>query len=121
MLQVATLARRISTALVIGMLGVALLPSAVTAQDKLDCKDFKSRAEAQAKLKGQPGDPNKLDANNDGRACENFPYATSGSSSGSSSSGQLASTGFNAWELAALGIAGLGGAAVLGRRARQLS
>lgn len=35
-----------------------------------DCVDFGSQAEAQAAL--QPGDPEQLDPDNDGQACENY-------------------------------------------------
>ncbi|QIN80339.1 hypothetical protein GBA65_19475 [Rubrobacter marinus] len=36
----------------------------------LDCVDFASREEAQAVLDADPGDPNALDADGDGLACE---------------------------------------------------
>lgn len=39
-----------------------------------DCGDFKTRAEAQAFFEAAgPGDPHRLDANNDGEACESLP------------------------------------------------
>ncbi|MCU1606446.1 MAG: uncharacterized protein JWP46_2911 [Modestobacter sp.] len=41
----------------------------------VDCADFASQAQAQAVLVGDPGDPNGLDANRNGVACENYPYA----------------------------------------------
>ncbi|GAA3247568.1 excalibur calcium-binding domain-containing protein [Pseudonocardia petroleophila] len=37
-----------------------------------DCKDFSSQEEAQAAL--LPGDPERLDANDNGLACENYDY-----------------------------------------------
>jgi len=37
----------------------------------LDCRDFTTQAEAQAYL--LPGDPHRLDGNNDGEACEALP------------------------------------------------
>jgi hypothetical protein len=40
----------------------------------LDCADFASQAEAQAELNRDPSDPNRLDADNDGKACEDYPY-----------------------------------------------
>jgi hypothetical protein len=36
----------------------------------LDCADFATQAEAQAKFDADPTDPNGLDADDDGRACE---------------------------------------------------
>ncbi len=39
-------------------------------QGDLDCADFASQAEAQAVLDADPTDPNGLDADNDGIACE---------------------------------------------------
>ena len=39
-------------------------------QGHLDCADFASQAEAQAVLDADPSDPNGLDADNDGIACE---------------------------------------------------
>ncbi len=38
--------------------------------DAHNCPDFKSQAEAQAVLRGDPSDPNRLDADKDGIACE---------------------------------------------------
>lgn len=42
------------------------------AQPDRDCKDFASQAEAQEALDGSVGDPERLDANDDGVACESF-------------------------------------------------
>ena len=41
-----------------------------TTQGDLDCADFASQAEAQATFDADPSDPNGLDADNDGIACE---------------------------------------------------
>ncbi len=40
------------------------------AQDDLNCADFRTQAEAQAELQRDPTDPNNLDADFDGVACE---------------------------------------------------
>lgn len=53
---------------------VALASSPVLAQGDLDCADFGSQEEAQAALDADPSDPNNLDADDDGLACEEFPY-----------------------------------------------
>lgn len=45
----------------------------VSAQDKLNCGDFKNQPEAQASLnESYPDDPNRLDADKDWIACEDF-------------------------------------------------
>ena len=67
----------VSTAAVTAMLFVGLSGTAL-AQD-LDCGDFATQQEAQAELERDPSDPNGLDGNNDGVACESLP---SGSGSG---------------------------------------
>ena len=40
----------------------------------LDCDDYDSQTEAQAALEADPTDPNVLDEDNDGEACETFDY-----------------------------------------------
>jgi hypothetical protein len=63
----------------------------------LDCKDFSTQEEAQAVLDADSSDPNGLDADNDGVACEALPSgsgsSSSGSSTGSGSSADSASSG----------------------------
>ncbi len=63
---------RISTmAAALAAAAVLLVPLAgiASAQDR-DCPDFASQAEAQAALDASTGDPERLDADNDGKACE---------------------------------------------------
>ena len=55
--------------------GVAL------AQD-LDCADFSTQAQAQAVLNQDPSDPNRLDTDNDGVACEGLPGAPGSAENG---------------------------------------
>ncbi len=43
------------------------------AQDSLNCDDFDSQGEAQDELRSNPSDPNNLDDDNDGIACETLP------------------------------------------------
>src|SRR5215217_5971316 len=40
----------------------------------LDCADFSTRGQAQAEFAKDRSDPNRLDADNDGQACEEFDY-----------------------------------------------
>lgn len=65
-----------------------------TAQDDprtgLDCADFSSQAEAQAELERDPSDPNVLDRDNDGEACETFDFGSTYDSSGGTSDDQYA-------------------------------
>jgi len=58
-----------------GVLVVAALslgPGPASAAD-LDCSDFATQAEAQAALIAAPSDPNGLDTDDDGSACETLP------------------------------------------------
>jgi hypothetical protein len=57
-------------ALLAALLGMSVLPSTAAARD-YDCADFANQAEAQEFL--LPGDPYRLDADNDGIACEDLP------------------------------------------------
>lgn len=52
---------------------VMLAGAKVSAQDELNCGDFKNQPEAQASLNDSyPDDPNRLDADKDWIACEDF-------------------------------------------------
>ena len=45
--------------------------------DRFNCRHFTSYEEAQEALRvNGPGDPNRIDTNNNGKACEDFKYAT---------------------------------------------
>jgi len=55
---------------------LAVAPAASRSADK-DCKHFKSRRQAQRFFKRNGGpreDPHRLDADNDGKACETYDY-----------------------------------------------
>src|ERR671913_2622838 len=66
-----------------------LLPGAALAQDLYDCASFGSQESAQAELERDPSDPSNLDADNDGEACETFPYNDGGSGGGGGEEGDL--------------------------------
>jgi hypothetical protein len=53
------------------------LPLSAAAQDRYDCGDFTTHADAQAVLDAEPSDPYGLDADNDGDACESLPGGSS--------------------------------------------
>ena len=65
-----------------------LYPStpAVAQEDQYDCASFGSQESAQAELERDPGDPNNLDPDGNGQACDDYPYGTSGTNNASPSS-----------------------------------
>ncbi|MDP9397462.1 MAG: calcium-binding protein [Actinomycetota bacterium] len=65
--------RTISSALLAGGLVVALAGPATAQGQDLDCPDFKFQDQAQAVLDQDKSDPNRLDADNDGMACDDLP------------------------------------------------
>jgi hypothetical protein len=94
-----------------------------------DCPDFASQADAQAAFDAVPGDPERLDGDNDGQACEKYAYASSGSGQvatsprggvaagdGSSSTGDAGALPFL---LGGLALVAAGGAAYGARRAAR--
>jgi MYXO-CTERM domain-containing protein len=64
--------RHALTVAVLTAAGTLPLAGAAYAQPDRDCADFASQAEAQDALDGSVGDPERLDANDDGVACESF-------------------------------------------------
>jgi hypothetical protein len=52
--------------------------------DQYDCASFGSQESAQIELDSDPSDPNNLDSDGNGIACDNYPYGTSGSVAASS-------------------------------------
>ena len=56
------------------VLALAAAPSAFAQANDQDCADFPSQAAAQAHLEADPSDPDNLDADDDGLACESFDY-----------------------------------------------
>jgi hypothetical protein len=61
--------------LVVALLSISALGSPAWAQDDdLNCADFPSQAAAQREYERDRSDPNNLDADDDGDACEDYPY-----------------------------------------------
>lgn len=58
--------------LLLAFLVAAIAGTSAAAQDELNCDDFATQADAQAELEADPSDPNRLDADGDGQACETF-------------------------------------------------
>lgn len=80
------------------LLAVILTPSSAWAD--VDCSDFSSRSAAQSHLDANPSDPDHLDADHDGKACERLGGGPVPAVVG----------------LAAVGVAGYAGYKFLGRR-----
>ena len=64
------------------MIAVLVLPGTAFAQQDLDCPDFATEAEAQAVYDADPSDPNRLDGDNDGFACEDSGLPAGGGGDG---------------------------------------
>jgi hypothetical protein len=54
---------------------------ALAQEDQYDCASFGSQESAQATYDADPSDPNNLDTDDDGQACEDYDYGPSGSNS----------------------------------------
>ena len=66
----------------------------VTAQQQdLDCADFATQAEAQAEFDAEPSDPNGLDADDDGIACEELSSAAGTDDAATAERANVADTG----------------------------
>ena len=85
---------KISRLLVIGLVLLAGLVSRVTYEqlvhpkdpaaaqtDQFDCASFGSQQSAQAELERDPSDPNNLDPDGNGRACDSYDYSSSATNS----------------------------------------
>ena len=85
--------RRSTTAgvLVTAVLTLGTTGTANAATDR-DCPDFASQAEAQAAFDAVPGDPERLDGDDDGQACEEYAYAAAPASSSAAGTGNTGSS-----------------------------
>jgi hypothetical protein len=61
---------------------LVLAGAALAQEDQYDCASFGSQESAQAELDRDPSDPSNLDGDNDGDACETYPYGDSGGGGG---------------------------------------
>jgi hypothetical protein len=103
------------------VLTLAAAPSAFAQTNDQNCDDFPSQAAAQAHLAADPSDPDNLDADDDGVACENFDYGDAGGATapGGGDDDALPFTGPDDHQLP-VGVALVGGglALVLGTQRR---
>jgi hypothetical protein len=67
------MARRLTHTALLAAMALTLAAPAALAQADTDCSDYASQAAAQAALRADPSDPNGLDADGDGIACESNP------------------------------------------------
>ena len=70
--------RRTLLLLAAGIVLALTAAPAAFAQDDQNCEDFASQAEAQAHLEADSSDPDNLDADDDGQACETFDFGVAG-------------------------------------------
>jgi hypothetical protein len=101
-----------------------------------DCPDFPTQAAAQAAYDAVPGDPERLDGDNDGVACEDHAYAPASSTTGTTSTPQVAArpagavaagdgsssgdeAGVLPFVLGGVALTAAGGAAVAARRSSR--
>ena len=71
---------------VLGMLTM-LVAAPAFAQDDLNCEDFATQEEAQAEFDADTSDPNGLDGDNDGQACEDSLPSENGGTTGGENDG----------------------------------
>lgn len=102
--------------------GTAASPAArssvVRGADLLDCSDFSSQAEAQQTLLADLSDPNNLDADTDGQACESGASLVPATSNGFPVGGIAAGDGPLGLDFGQLALLGMGGVVALGGAAR---
>ncbi len=72
--------RKVLLLAALSMAAMLVFAPVALAQADLDCSDFATQPEAQSVLDQDPSDPNGLDADNDGVACEELPAGGSGTS-----------------------------------------
>ena len=103
----------------------ALAGTASAATDR-DCTDFASQAEAQAAYDAVPGDPERLDQDGDGIACETLSGGTEGPAPATPVGGVAAGDGSAAdgpgalpFVVGGVALAGAGAAGFAARRAAR--
>lgn len=71
--------RRLSLVSIVSLLAILSFSPIALAQDDFNCDDFATQQEAQAVYDQDPSDPNGLDADDDGQACEDSTGGGGGS------------------------------------------
>lgn len=125
---------RTSAAALVLFAGLTIPMTGTALAADLDCKDFSSQAAAQANLNANPSDPNGLDANHNGVACEDFTYGSASTGStqvptvpqggvpagdGSTAAGRTTPDSPAPYLLGGLALVAAGGAAVAAARSAR--
>lgn len=101
----------------------ALLTGTASAAGDRDCPDFATQAEAQAAFDAVPGDPERLDADGDGVACEDGEgggqVGTAPVGGVATGDGSAEGPGALPYAIGGLVLAAAGGAAVAARRSAR--
>ena len=71
---------------------IAVSAHKAEAQNIFNCSSFATQEEAQAELNRDPSDPNNLDGDNDGIACEDLPSGGTPTTTGTSTTGTTTGT-----------------------------
>ena len=90
------MARRFIPVVLLALSALVLAaPAALAQAGDQDCSDFDSQAAAQAHLRADPSDPDGLDSDGDGIACETLPapYDRTPVGTGSAAGGAAGATG----------------------------
>ena len=119
--------RRSAAAGVVATGLLVLFAGPASAAIDLDCADFQTREQAQAVLEANPTDPNGLDEDDDGQACEDFDYGTSGQVATPPAGGVATGDGSTAdadagvlpFVVGGIGLVAAGGAAFAARRSAR--
>jgi Excalibur calcium-binding domain len=99
-----------------------LFAAPASASTDRDCPDFATQAEAQAAYNAVPGDPERLDADGDGIACEvgeDGGQVTAPVGGVAAGDGSADGPGALPYAISGLVLAAAGGAAVAARRAAR--
>ena len=107
--------------------GLVLALAGTASAADLDCDDYPNQAAAQAALDADPSDPNDLDADDDGQACESYAYASNGTQVTTRPQGAVAAgdgssaegPGALPYAVGGLALVGAAGAAVAARRSAR--
>src|SRR5919107_810226 len=71
---------------------IAVSAHKAEAQNIFNCSSFATQEEAQAEFNRDPSDPNNLDGDNDGIACEDLPSGGTPTTTGTSTTGTTTGT-----------------------------
>ncbi|TQJ85933.1 excalibur calcium-binding domain-containing protein [Streptomyces sp. SLBN-31] len=88
--------RTLSTAALALVATVGPAAAVAHAQNNFNCPDFAFQEDAQAVFNSDPSDPNRLDADNDGIACEDLPHRSTATATATAAATVVPQRGVNA-------------------------